>query len=79
MMKKLKNIIVVWCIIMIVFLGSQAVVLNNELNEYKKVYDGLELFEDGSWTYKEGVNEYHFWNWDLNYVKKMKSITKKGE
>lgn len=40
------------------------------LNEYKAVYDGLELFEDGSWTYKDGVDEYYFWNWDLQYVGK---------
>ena len=40
----------------------------NALNEYKKVYDGLIIFEDGSWTYED--EEYFFWNWDTEYIGK---------
>lgn len=32
------------------------------LTSYEATYDGLRIFEDGSWTYREGVEPYYFWN-----------------
>lgn len=73
MLKKIGNIIVNTVITVgaIVVIGSVAYEnyeVRQELNEYKRVYDGLELYEDGSWAYKD--KEYFFWNWDLKYIEK---------
>lgn len=49
--------------------ANEALAETNEvLAEYKLVYDGLTVYEDGSWVYDEGVEEYWFWNWDLEHV-----------
>lgn len=32
------------------------------LEDYRVTYDNLTIYEDGSWTYDEGVEPYYFWN-----------------
>lgn len=67
MKKSLKTIIIIGLAISTVALGFKAYAVDRQLQEYKQVYDGLELFEDGSWTYED--DEYYFWNWETEYVK----------
>jgi len=66
----MKRTIVAVGLLLIIILSINLYTAKAELNEYQKVYDGLTIFEDGSWTYDEGVSEYFFWNWDLEYVGK---------
>lgn len=42
--------------------------LEDEVLEYRKVYDGIKIYEDGTWVYRD--EEYYFWNYHLEYVGK---------
>ena len=53
----MKRTIVAVGLLIVIILSINLYTAKEELNEYKKVYDGLILFEDGSWTYDEGVSD----------------------
>lgn len=55
-----KKISYTLLIIAILFLSISNLKTFNELKEYKTKYDGLYIYEDGSWDY---VDEYYnFWD-----------------
>lgn len=50
-----------------------------ELTRYRAIYDGINVYEDGSWAYKEGVEPYFFWNWTGKWKNAWKIYAETGE
>ena len=58
----MKKIISIVGVLTIALLTYKTITLNSELSQYRKTYDGLNIYEDGSWDFKG--EEYFFWNWN---------------